>query len=248
MKKMIAMLLALLMISTAAIGLAETLTMGTNAEFPPFEFIGDNGKPTGFDVELLELIAAEMGKELVIENMYFDGLLAALQMGTIDCVAAAMTITEERKQAVSFSTPYFNATQAVVVLKDYDGIQTIDDLKDKKIAVQDATTGHIMVIETLGCDTANVAPFKASPDTVLELINGRADCIVIDDAVAKNFLTMYDNLTIVEGLDMPVEEYGIAVLQTNPELLGAINTALAKIVESGQYDDLITKYFVTAEE
>lgn len=247
MKKMIAAMLAMLLLFTAAIGFAETLTMGTNAEFPPFEFIGDNGNPTGFDVELMELIAATMGKELVIENMYFDGLIAALQMGTIDCVAAAMTITEERKQAVSFSTPYFNATQAVVVMTGYDGIQSTDDLKDKKIAVQDATTGHIMVMETFGCDSANVAPFKASPDTVLELINGRADCIVIDDAVAKNFLTMYDNLTIVEGLDMPVEEYGIAILQTNPELLEAINDALAKIIESGQYNELITKYFATAE-
>lgn len=247
MKKTLAMLLSLMMLFSAASAFAETLTMGTNAEFPPFEFIGDNGQPTGFDVELMELIAAEMGKELVIENMFFDGLLAALQMGTIDCVAAAMTITEERKEAVNFSTPYFNATQAVIVLKGYEGIQTTDDLKEKKIAVQEATTGHIMVTETFGCDPANVAPFKASPDTVLELINGRADCIVIDDAVAQNFLTMYDNLEIIQGLDMPIEEYGIAVLKENEELLNAINTALEKLIAEGKYDELIAKYFTTAE-
>lgn len=248
MKKMIAMLVAVMLLFSST-AFAEKLVMGTNAEFPPFEYIGDEGVPTGFDVELMQLIADELGKELAIENMFFDGLLAALTMGNIDCVAAAMTITEERKEAVSFSTPYFDATQSVVVMKGYDGIQTLEDLLDKKIAVQDATTGHIMVTDKgpLGCDPANVAPFKASPDTVLELINGRADCIVIDNAVAENFLTLHDNLEIVQGLEMPVEQYGIAVTKENEELLSAINEALAKIVADGKYDELIQKYFTTAD-
>lgn len=88
---------------------------------------------TGFDVELAYLMAQEMGMELVIEDMYFDGLLAALDQGTVDFVMAAMTINDERKEAALFSTPYFNASQAVVVLEDYEGIQTVEDIADKKV-------------------------------------------------------------------------------------------------------------------
>ena len=246
MKKMIAILVAAMLLWSGA-AFADTLVMGTNAEFPPFEFIGDEGVPTGFDVELMQLIAEELGKELVIENMFFDGLIAALTMGDIECIAAAMTITGERQQVVNFSTPYFNATQAVVVMKGYDGIQSLDDLADKKIAVQDGTTGHFMVADDLGCDAANISSFKASPDTVLELVNGRVDCIVIDNAVAENFLLMNDNLAIVQGLDMPIEQYGIAISKDNEELLEGVNAALAKIVEEGKYDELIGKYFTAAE-
>ena len=246
MKKMIAICIATLMLLSGA-AFADTLTMGTNAEFPPFEFIGDDGKPTGFDVELMQLIAAEIGKELVIENMFFDGLIAALTMGDIDVIAAAMTITEERQQAVNFSTPYFNATQAVIVMKGYEGIAALEDLLDKKIAVQDGTTGHFLVADDLGCDAANIASFKASPDTILELINGRVDCIVIDNAVAENFLTMYDDLEIVQGLEMQVEQYGFAIAKKNEELLEAVNAALAKIIEDGKYDELIEKYFTAGE-
>jgi polar amino acid transport system substrate-binding protein len=246
MKKLIAFLTAALLLFSSA-AFADTLVMGTNAEFPPFEFIGDDGVPTGFDVELMQLIAEEMGKELVIENMFFDGLIAALTMGDIECIAAAMTITTERQLAVNFSTPYFNATQAVIVMKGYDGIATIDDLLDKKIAVQDATTGHFLVADDLGVDAANISSFKAAPDAILELMNGRADCIVIDNAVAANFLTMFDELEIIQELEMPVEEYGIAVAMENVELLEAINAALAKVIEDGKYDELIEKYFMAAE-
>lgn len=243
MKKLIALVLSFMMCLMTVSALADTLTVGTNAEFPPFEFIGDNGEPTGFDVELIGLIAQELGKELVIENMFFDGLTAALQMNSIDCIIAAMTITDERKEAVDFSEPYFNAAQSVIVMKGYEGIQTLEDLKDKKIAVQDGTTGHIMVTDDLQCDLSNVAPFKAAPDAVLELMNGRADCIVVDNAVALNFLSMYDEIEIVENIDMPVEVYGIAVAQGNEELLGSINAALEKIIAEGKYDELFTKYF-----
>ena len=246
MKKMIAICIATLLLLSGT-AFADTLTMGTNAEFPPFEFIGDDGEPTGFDVELMQLIAEEIGKELVIENMYFDGLIAALTMGDIECIMSAMTIKEERKESVNFSTPYFSATQAVIVIKGYDGIQTLDDMTDKKGAVQDGTTGHFMVADDFGCDPANIAAFKAAPDTVLELINGRVDCIVIDNAVAENFLTMFDNLEIVQGLEMPLEEYGIAIAKENDELLAQVNAALAKLVEEGKYDALIQKYFTAAE-
>lgn len=120
-----------------------------------------------------------------------------------------MTITEERQEQVDFTEPYFSATQAVVVLKGNDSIKTLEDLQGKKAAVQDGTTGHFMAADDLGCDVSDTV-YKFSSDAALDVVNGRADCMIIDDAVAQNFLKLYDELTIVEGLDMPVEEYGIA--------------------------------------
>lgn len=243
MKKLLSLALSLAMLCTGAIALADTITMGTNAEFAPFEYIGDDGEPTGFDIMIAEQIAADMGVELKIDNMYFDGLLAALDVGTIDFVIAAMTITDERKEAAAFSDPYFNATQAVIVLDGYDGIKTVADIADKKVAVQDGTTGFIMATDDLGVKPENLSAFKASTDTVLELTTGRVDCIIIDDAVAQNFLKLYDQLTIVEGLEMETEEYGIAVKMGNDELLASINATLARIKEDGTYDALIAEYF-----
>lgn len=248
MKKLFAALLAAAMLLSCSAALADTVTMGTNAGFAPFEYIGDNQQYEGFDFEIAKYIAETMGMDLKIEDMYFDGLLAALDSEMIDFVIAAMTITEERQDAADFSTPYFNATQAVIVLKGYEGIKTIEDIADKKVAVQDGTTGHFMVTDELGCSLANVSAFKASTDTILELTTGRADCVVIDDAVAQNFLKLYDNLVLVEGLDMPTEQYGIAVKKGNEELLAAINAALAQMVEDGTYDVLFAQFFLAEAE
>lgn len=243
MKKILATLLTLTMLLTASLAMAETVTMGTNAGFAPFEYIGDDGKPAGFDIEIANLIAADLGKELKIDDMYFDGLLAALDVGTVDFVIAAMTITPERTEAALFSDPYFNATQAVIVMKGYDGIKTVEDIADKKVAAQDGTTGFFMATDDLGVSESNVTAFKASTDTVLELTSGRVDCIIIDEAVAQNFLKLYDDIEIVQGLKMPVEEYGIAVKLGNEELVASINATLAKIKEDGTYDALIAEYF-----
>jgi len=246
MKKLIAILLSLVLFMGAAAA-ADSIIMGTNAGFEPFEYIGDDGQPAGFDVEIAKPIAADLGLDLKIEDIYFDGLLAALDVGTIDFIAAAMTITEERKETTLFSTPYFNATQSVIVLKGYDGIQTPDDLVAKKIAVQDGTTGYFLVIDELGADPGNVAAFKASTDTILELLSGRVDCIVIDNAVAENFVKRYSELTILDGMDMPVEEYGIGVKMGNDALLASINATLEKIMADGTYDALLAEFFESEE-
>ena len=242
MKKLFAVALTLILALGSMTALADEIVMGTNAGFAPFEFIGDDGKPAGFDIEIAKLIAADLGVDLKIEDIYFDGLLAALEGGQIDFIIAAMTITEERKLSANFSTPYFNATQSVIVLKGYEGIATVEDIADKKVAVQDGTTGFFMASDELA-NPANVSAFKASTDTILELQSGRVDCIIIDDAVAQNFLKLYDDLVIIEGLDMPVEEYGIAVAMGNDDLLASINATLAKIMEDGTYDALITAFF-----
>ena len=240
MKKLIALALTLCfgLIGTGA--LADAIIMGTNPGFPPFEFIDDGGEIVGFDVEIANLIAAELGAELVIENLEFGGLLAALDAGLIDFILSAMTITEERKQGRLFSDPYFVATQAVVVLEGYEGIASIEDMADKTIAVQEGTTGHFMAEDDVGA--TSITAFKMATDTVMELQLGNADCILIDDAVAQNFIDKFDGLEILD-IDMPVEEYGIATTVANAELMDAINAVLAKIMADGTYDALIVAFF-----
>ena len=242
MKKFFAIVISLVFCLCACAASAETLTVGLNAEFAPFEYVDDNGEIAGFDVDLINAMAEKMGMEVEIEDMYFDGLLGALSSDMVDCLITGMTITEERQEQVDFTEPYFSATQAVVVLKGNDSIKTLEDLQGKKAAVQDGTTGHFMAADDLGCDVSDTV-YKFSSDAALDVVNGRADCMIIDDAVAQNFLKLYDELTIVEGLDMPVEEYGIAVNKGQDELLASLNDALAAVIEDGTYDELITKYF-----
>lgn len=246
MKKMIAVLLSLALCLSVSGALADTLTMGTNAEFAPFEFVDDNGEIAGFDVELVKAIAENLGMELKIEDMYFDGLLGALSSNMVDVVVAAMTINEERLAQVDFTAPYFTATQAVVVLEGNESIKSLEDLAGKKAAVQDGTTGFFMASDELGCDVSDTV-YKFSSDAALDVVNGRADCMIIDDAVAQNFLKLYDNLVLVEGLDMPTEEYGMAVVKGNAELLEKLNGAIEALKADGTYDALIEKYFVAAE-
>lgn len=244
MKKVCAILLALAMMIPVA-ALADGVIMGSNCQFPPFEFIADDGTPAGFDVEIGKLIAEKLGKEFRVEDMSFDGLLMALDTGSVDFVIAAMTITDERKEQVNFSEPYFEAQQLVIVRKGYEDIKTLEDIQDKMVAVQDGTTGFYMATDTLGLPAERVAAFKNSADAIMELKLGRVDCVIIDTAPAKVFVDMNDDLVILENMETPVENYGIAVKKGNEEVLTACNAVLAEIKESGKYDELIATFFVT---
>lgn len=244
MKKLLAVLLAVLMLSLCATALAEgTLTMGSNCSFPPFEYIDDNGDPAGFDVEIGRLVAEKLGMDFKVEDMAFDGLIAALDGGKIDMVIAGMTITPERQEQVDFSDSYFNAQQQVIVRAGTEDIKTADDLLDKTIAVQDGTTGHIYVTDTLGLPADQISAFKSAADAVLELKSGRADAFIIDTAPANVFVSMNDDLVILDGFDMPVEDYGIAFKQGNTEMVDAANAVLAEIKADGTYDALVAEYF-----
>ncbi len=219
----------------------NVLTMGTNAEFAPFEFINEQNEIVGFDIDLANEIAAHLGYELVIENMAFDGLIPALESKRIDMVVAAMTITEERKLVVNFSNPYFNAGQVIVVRDDNTEITGIDDLKEtKKIAVQLGTTGDFKAQETTAKE--NILAFPQISLAFMELELGRADAVIVDKPVADRYLKVNEGLRIV-GDTLTDEYFGIAIHKDNTQLLNQINEALEAIKESGKYDELISKWF-----
>lgn len=221
----------------------DKLVFGTNAEFPPFEFIaakGVIGEFDGIDMAIADTIAKENGMSAEISNMEFDSLLIALENGQVDAVIAGMTVTEERAQSVDFSTPYYEATQVMIVKEDSD-IAKASDMADKKIAVIQGYTGEVCVSD-LGYEYVS---FKKGTDAVMELVNGKADVVVIDSATAGKYVADNEGLKIVEDAEaFAAEEYAIAVKKGNTELLDKINASIEKMLSEGKIADLADKYAV----
>ena len=227
----------------------DKIVFGTNAEFPPFEFIsstgGAIGEFDGIDMAIAKQIGDDLGVDVSINNIEFDSLLIALQNGQIDAIIAGMTITEERKESVDFTTPYYNATQ-VMIIKEGTEIQKAADMEGKKIAVIQGYTGETCV-KDLGFDYVS---FKKGPDAIMDLINGKSDVVVIDSATAQKYVNdnAGQNLVIVEDNDQfASEEYGIAVKKGNTELLNALNAEIEKMVGDGTIANLADQYAVAEE-
>jgi ABC-type amino acid transport substrate-binding protein len=240
MKKIFAVLLAALVLALGAVGLAEdtTLVVGTNAEFAPFEFIGDDGQVTGIDIDLINAIGEKIGMTIQIENMSFDALIPALASGKIEATISGMTITEERKQSVLFSDPYYQASQKIIV-KEGSAIAGEADLAGKKIGVQLGTTGDLYVTEKF--TDATVDRYDKGIDAVQDLVNGRLDAVVIDEEPANVFVSQAQGLVILEDR-LSDEAYGIALPLGQDELLAKINQALSELKADGTLDATYEKY------
>ena len=217
------------------------LTFGTNAEFPPFEFVAGTGvidQYDGIDMAIAKQIAEDNGMTAAIENMEFDSLLVALQNGQIDAAIAGMTVTEERKEAVDFSVPYYTATQVMIVKEDSD-IASAADMADKKICVVQGYTGEICVND-MGYP---YEAFKKGTEAVMELVNGKCDVVVIDSATAQKYVDDNEGLKIVEDADaFESEEYAVAVRKGNTALLDMINSAIEAKLADGTISELGVKY------
>lgn len=222
-------------------GSADVIKFGTNAEFPPFEFIsakGVIGEYDGIDIAIAQKIGEELGKEATIENMEFDSLLVALQNGQIDAVIAGMTVTDERKEAVNFSTPYYTATQVMIVKEDSD-IAKATDMEGKTIAVVQGYTGETCVQE-MGYD---YEAFKKGTECIMELVNGKCDVVVIDSATAQKYVSDNTGIKIVEDSSaFESEEYAIAIQKGNDELLEKVNAAVEKFLADGTISELAAQY------
>lgn len=220
----------------------NVLVMGTNAEFPPFEYVTDKGivdKFSGIDVAIAKEIADSMGKTLKVENMDFDSLIIALSTGKVDFVAAGMTIKPDRQESVDFSDTYYSAKQ-VMIVKEGSTIQSSADLKDKKIGVVLGYTGDTAVTDDLGLSPER---YKKGADAVMDLVNGRIDVVVIDSAPAKAFVEKNPGLAIVEdAAAFEQEEYAIAVQKGDKELLEKINGVLKDLKDSGKIEEFGATY------
>lgn len=214
------------------------LIMATNAEFEPFEYM-ENNKVTGIDVDIATAIAEDLGVKLEISNMNFDSVVTSVSTGKADCAVAGLTKTADREKLVDFSDPYFNAGQAIIVKNDNTSINSKDDLKGKKIAVQKGTTGDDEAVKIT--DEKNLTRFNASTDAVTELKNGKVDAVIIDNFTAKSFLKK--NTDIKQAGDpITSEEYCIGIHKGNTELVNKINASLKKLKDNGKLDEIIEKY------
>lgn len=217
---------------------SSTLVMGTNASFPPYEFVDDDGNIAGIDAEIAQAIADKLGMKLEIKDMEFDSLIPAVKGNSIDVVLAGMTVTDERKQSVDFSDSYSTGVQ-VVIVKEGSDIKSVDDLEGKKIGVQAGTTGDTYCTDDFGAE--NVKQYQNGSLAVAALANGQVDCVVIDNEPAKNYVAANAGLKILDT-EYVTEDYAIAVSKDNKDLLNKINKALAELKEEGKVDEIVGKY------
>lgn len=217
--------------------------VGTEPAFPPFESQSDSGELVGFDIELMQAIGEQAGVDVEFESLPFDGLIPALQAGTIEAAISGMTITQERSETVDFSRPYFRAGLAIAVASDDGETTSLENLEGKTIAVQIGTTGAEMAGSI---KDAKVATFDSAPLALQELANGNADAVINDapatlDAIATGNIP---DIKVVGEL-LTEEFYGIAMPQDSPNL-DVLNAALEELLANGTYDTIYEKWFGTA--
>ena len=213
------------------------LTMATNAYFPPYEYY-EGDKIVGIDAEIAAAVADKLGLTLKIEDMEFDSIITAVSAGKADMGLAGMTVTDERKKNVNFSSTYATGVQVVIVTED-SPIASIDDLQGKKIGVQLATTGDIYCCDDFGTD--NVEEYNKGNDAVMALLAGKVDAVVIDNEPAKSYVAANEGLKILDT-EYVTEEYAAALNKDNTALLDAVNGALAELQADGTLDSIISKY------
>ena len=228
---------------------AGKLHMATNAAFPPYEMISDNGGFEGIDVEIATQIAQKLGLELVVDDMEFGSVITSVQGGKSDIAMAGLTVTEERKQNVDFTESYATGVQVIIVPEGSD-IQTVDDLaNDKMIGVQDGTTGYIYCsspVEDGGYGEDHVTSYPNGAMAIEALKGGKVDAVVIDNEPAKAFVQANAGLKILDT-EYIVENYAIGISKDNNGLRDAVNNALKELIADGSVQLIVDKY-INAEK
>src|ERR1700753_4363115 len=213
-----------------AAGGGETLTVGSDIPYPPFEQ-GKKGSYTGFDVELMEAIGKEIGREPEFIDSSFETIFRDVAQEKFEAVMSAATITEEREKVVAFSLPYYLSEQAILV-KEGSEITGLADLKGKVVAAQQGTPGLELAKEK--AEAGELRPYPEGPDADNALKAGVVEAVIIDAPVAKQQAEELGGIEVVEKV--PTEEtYGIAVAKDNTELVEQINEGLAKVLANGKY-------------
>lgn len=254
MKKLFLLLLTVCLLGTVALTAGcgqsdsaeqsgkKVLRVGMDASYPPF---GSQDQETkdyeGFDVDIIRAIGAEEGFDVEISNRSFDGLIPALQAKEIDVAINDITITDDRKQSVVFSKPYYIAGLGVVVRSDNDTIHTAEDLQGKTLGVSIGSTGEEAARKIPG---ANVRVFNAINEAFLEVQNGGVDAVVNDIPTNEYYVSHAGNKNVrTAEVALTKEDLGIAVLKGNTELLTKIDDGLAKIKANGKFSEIYEKWF-----
>ena len=231
---------------------SNVLKVGTNAEFAPFEYVNEEDGTTieGFDIDLINAIAADQGMTVEMENLEFDGLVMALQNGSIDAAIAGMSVTPERVEQVDFTETYYDAGLNIAVAIDDDSIASEEDLAGKVVTAQQGTTGADKAMELQEAGVVADVKLLANINVcMMALSNGEVDAVIMDITVNNKYVAAHpDEVKIAaEFVVEEPEQFAIAVAKGNTELLEKLDAGLANVKEDGTYDALIDKYFGAAE-
>lgn len=218
---------------------AEPIRVAIDPTFPPMEFIQD-GKKTGFDIDLAAALSAKMGRPLVYTDMDFKGMIPSVMSGRQDVVLSAIYITDERKKVVDFTDPYFTAGLVVMVKKNNAAIAKPDDLSGKRVAVQVGTKSIAWMKEHY--PAAKLVEVEKNEEMFNSLEADRADAVVTGKPAALLY-TKARGTTKVLAEPLTKEDYGIAVSKKLPQLREDINKALRDIKADGTYDKIIVRWF-----
>ena len=233
--------------SVAAAPPAKVYVVGTDAAYAPFESQNEKGEIVGMTIDMLSAVASKAGVEIKFVNTPWEGIFNSLQQGDRDILASSITITDERKQTMDFTNPYFDAYQLIAV-KANSKVSKFDDLKKLKVGVQTGTTGDEVVTKQQGKNSTNIKRFESTPLALKELEAGGVDAVVADNGVVINYVTNNPGAkfkTVSDKAFAP-EQYGFAVKKGNAELLEKLNKGLADIKADGSYDKIYAKYFGAA--
>jgi ABC-type amino acid transport substrate-binding protein len=222
-------------------GGGEELTVGSDIPYPPFEQ-GKAPNYTGFDVELMEAVVENIGREAVFQDTSFDTIFRDLAQGKFEAVASATTITPEREKTVDFTNPYYLSEQAIMVTEGSD-VGPLATLDGATIGVQQGTTGQEFVEGEV--DAGEVRKYPQGPDAISALKSGVVDAVVIDIPVAEDALKNQTGLEISEAIPTE-EEYGFVVAQGEDELLEEMNQGLEEAKDDGTFAQIYEKWFKRA--
>jgi len=217
----------------------KKLLVGTDATYPPFESKDDSGKLVGYDIDLMDAICDKLGARCEYVVVPFDGIVSGLNSEKYDAIISSFTITPEREMVIDFSKPYYQASQSIAIRLDQQKINSLIDLKGKRIGVQLGTTGELLAKKV---EEAEVVSFDNIGAAFIDLENGKLDAIVNDKPTSQRIIALRGNAKIV-GSDLSSENYGIAVRKGEKRLLDAINNSLTSLELSGKLEDLNKKWF-----
>lgn len=221
------------------------LTVGSETAYAPFEYV-ENGEFVGFDMDLIRAIAAAQGYDVKIESLGFKALIPAVMTDKVDCAVSAMSITDERKQSIDFSNPYFQAGLIIAVQEKTQGISSRDDLKGKKLAAEKGTTGAAASEDIKKLDPkTEVRIFDTVGAAFMELEKGSVDAVINDMPVTADYISKAGKgkVKTVGQVFQADDQYGIAVKKGNAKILTLINDGLDKIKANGEYDKIYKKWF-----
>jgi polar amino acid transport system substrate-binding protein len=223
-------------------GSNSTITVATDATWPPFEYVDEQNKIVGFDIDLLNAIAEKAGIEVQYKNVGWDALLAGMAQGTYDMAISSITITEDRAKSMLFSDPYYIAGQMIVVKKDNTTITGASNLVGKKIGAQLGTTGEA---EAKNVANATIKSYNQIGLAIQDLLNGQIDAVICDTPIANGYVSKNPNTLKTVGQPLTEENYGIALAKGKTDLQKKINDALKAVKADGVIEQLVQKWLAS---